>query len=209
MLMLIQVCAASNTGHYCYMCVHVRAYKQVFDEGAKDRLTTNIAGHLGGAAEFIQERMIGVLKQVDPDYGQRVQDKIAAAKVCATSDCHVTLQHRIWCAIHHHITGSAAIDTHTTTCSVGLFMASCVAFHGSQVQYMLIILTRKPQMLRLLLNLLSLLLLLNVTCTTERGGWARGEERASATEPTKAGARGTVKQATSLKLLVVVTSASC
>jgi catalase len=63
---------------------HVRAFLQVFDEGAKDRLTTNIAGHLGGAAEFIQERMIGVLKQVDPDYGQRVQDKIAAAKVCNT-----------------------------------------------------------------------------------------------------------------------------
>jgi catalase len=73
----------------------VRALSQVLDEGAKDRLTTNIAGHLGGAAEFIQERMIGVLKQVDPDYGQRVQDKIAAAKVCVThhitSYCHVTL----------------------------------------------------------------------------------------------------------------------
>jgi catalase len=55
-------------------------YNKVFDEGAKDRLTTNIAGHLGGAAEFIQERMIQVLKNVDPDYGQRVQDKIAANK---------------------------------------------------------------------------------------------------------------------------------
>jgi catalase len=53
----------------------------VFDEGQRDRLTTNIAGHLGEAADFIQERMIGVFKQVDPDYGQRVQDKIAALKV--------------------------------------------------------------------------------------------------------------------------------
>jgi catalase len=55
----------------------------VFDEGQRDRLTTSIAGHLGDAADFVQERMIGVFKQVDSDYGQRVQDKIAALKVLA------------------------------------------------------------------------------------------------------------------------------
>lgn len=55
-------------------------YNKVFDEGARDRLTTNIAGHLGNAAPFIQERMVNVFSKVDPSYGKAVAAKLADNK---------------------------------------------------------------------------------------------------------------------------------
>jgi len=55
-------------------------YTKVLDEGGRDRLTTNIAGHLGNAAPFIQQRQIDNFNKVSPDYGKRVADKIAARR---------------------------------------------------------------------------------------------------------------------------------
>lgn len=55
-------------------------YNKVMDDGARDRLTTNIAGHLGNAAEFIQERMVNVFSKVDPSYGKAVATKLAQNK---------------------------------------------------------------------------------------------------------------------------------
>jgi catalase len=52
-------------------------YYNVLDEGGRDRLTTNMAGHLGGAEKFLQERMIQNLKQVDEDYAKRVASKLS------------------------------------------------------------------------------------------------------------------------------------
>jgi len=51
-------------------------YRKVLDEGGRQRLIDNIAGHLKDAKDFIRERMVKVLSQVDPDFGKRVQQKI-------------------------------------------------------------------------------------------------------------------------------------
>lgn len=46
---------------------------KVLNEAARERLVSNIAGHLSLAAPFIQERAIGNFTQVHPDFGTRVR----------------------------------------------------------------------------------------------------------------------------------------
>lgn len=55
-------------------------FREVLDDGARDRLTSNIAGHLVNAQEFIQERAIANFSQVDPAYGELIQTKIRRLK---------------------------------------------------------------------------------------------------------------------------------
>jgi catalase len=55
-------------------------YRNVLNEAERDQLTSNIAGHLGAAQEFIQQRAIANFAAVDADYGRRIAQKIAAAK---------------------------------------------------------------------------------------------------------------------------------
>jgi catalase len=52
-------------------------YNKVLDAGARDRLTSNIAGHMAGAAPFIQKRAIANFSKADPAYGKAIEDKIA------------------------------------------------------------------------------------------------------------------------------------
>ena len=56
----------------------------MLDEGAKDRLTSNIAGHLVNAQEFIQQRTIANFTAADRDYGARIFKKVAALKGAST-----------------------------------------------------------------------------------------------------------------------------
>lgn len=51
-------------------------YQKTLDAAAQDRLASNIAGSLSGAVDFIQERMIKNLNQVDPNLGTKVSDKL-------------------------------------------------------------------------------------------------------------------------------------
>jgi len=51
-------------------------YRKVLDDGGRARLADNIAGHLKDAKDFIRERMVKVLSQVDPDMGKRIQKKV-------------------------------------------------------------------------------------------------------------------------------------
>lgn len=44
----------------------------VLDEGARDRLVMNIAGHLGNASKFIQVRAVHNFTRVHPDFGRRL-----------------------------------------------------------------------------------------------------------------------------------------
>jgi catalase len=48
-------------------------YRKVLDDGARQRLVDNIAGHLKDAAGFIRQRAVKVFTQVDPDFGRRMQ----------------------------------------------------------------------------------------------------------------------------------------
>ena len=58
-----------------------RALWEGMSEDHKDQTVKNIAGHLGGAKEFIQKRQIGVFNRVAPDLGKRVEDLIPHKKV--------------------------------------------------------------------------------------------------------------------------------
>ncbi|KAJ0396564.1 hypothetical protein P43SY_009473 [Pythium insidiosum] len=53
-------------------------YRKTLCEGARDRLTTNIAGSLVNASKPVQARAIANFRQVDPDYAHRVQTKVDA-----------------------------------------------------------------------------------------------------------------------------------
>jgi len=53
-------------------------FRKVLDPAAKDRLTTNIAGHLVNAQEFIRTRAISNFAAADPQYGEMVSKKVAA-----------------------------------------------------------------------------------------------------------------------------------
>ncbi|XP_052807912.1 catalase-like isoform X1 [Mya arenaria] len=53
--------------------------KVLTDEG-RENLTSNIAGHLIGAQEFIQKRAIGNFAKADPMYGRMIQEKIDKLK---------------------------------------------------------------------------------------------------------------------------------
>jgi len=55
-------------------------YNKVLDAGARDRLTTNIAKHLSGAAPFIQKRAISNFSKADPAYGKAIEEKIGKIK---------------------------------------------------------------------------------------------------------------------------------
>jgi len=52
-------------------------YNKVLDAEARDRLTSNIAGHLVNAATFIQKRAIANFSKADPEYGRSIERKIA------------------------------------------------------------------------------------------------------------------------------------
>jgi len=55
-------------------------YREVLSESERERLTSNIAGHLVGAQEFIQKRAIANFASADPDYGARIARKVTALK---------------------------------------------------------------------------------------------------------------------------------
>eukprot|EP01118_Nematostelium_gracile_P005355 TRINITY_DN1688_c0_g1_i1.p1 TRINITY_DN1688_c0_g1~~TRINITY_DN1688_c0_g1_i1.p1 ORF type:complete len:531 (+),score=165.93 TRINITY_DN1688_c0_g1_i1:74-1594(+) len=52
-------------------------YNKVLSEAERDRLTSNIAGHMVNAAPFIQKRAIANFTAVDPHYGKSIEEKIA------------------------------------------------------------------------------------------------------------------------------------
>ena len=53
-------------------------FRTVLDQAARDRLTSNIAGHMVGAQEFIRQRAIANFAAVDASYGKMIADKVAA-----------------------------------------------------------------------------------------------------------------------------------
>jgi len=55
-------------------------YNKVLDASARDRLTTNIAGHLVNASTFIQKRAIANFAKADPEYGSAIERKISQLK---------------------------------------------------------------------------------------------------------------------------------
>jgi len=60
-------------------------YNKVLSAEERTRLVNNIAGHLSKAQEFIQKRAVRNFAQADPDYGRRIEEKIAAIKAAASS----------------------------------------------------------------------------------------------------------------------------
>jgi len=55
-------------------------YRNVLTEEERERLTFNIANSLAGAQEFIQERAISNFSVSDPDYGNRIREKLRKIK---------------------------------------------------------------------------------------------------------------------------------
>ena len=55
-------------------------FRNVLDAGARDRLTSNIAGHLINAQEFIQARAVNNFSRADPNYGRMIQEKLNQLK---------------------------------------------------------------------------------------------------------------------------------
>jgi len=51
-------------------------WNNVLKEDEKQRLVSNIAGHLCHARREVQERMVGVFTKVDKEYGRRVADEL-------------------------------------------------------------------------------------------------------------------------------------
>jgi catalase len=51
-------------------------WRKVLDEGARNRLVENIAGHIKGAKDFIQDRAVKNFSQVDPEFGRRLRKAI-------------------------------------------------------------------------------------------------------------------------------------
>jgi catalase len=60
-------------------------YNKVLDAAARDRLTSNIAGHLALAHPTIQKRAIANFARADPAYGKAIEDKIARIKAGKSS----------------------------------------------------------------------------------------------------------------------------
>jgi len=60
-------------------------YNKVLDAAARDRLTSNIAGHLVGAQPFIQKRAIANFSKADPAYGRTIEEKVARIKAAKSS----------------------------------------------------------------------------------------------------------------------------
>jgi len=55
-------------------------YRYVQVEGGRERLTSNLAGHLVAAQEFIQKRAIANFAAADRDYGARLARKVDQLK---------------------------------------------------------------------------------------------------------------------------------
>eukprot|EP00550_Attheya_septentrionalis_P008949 CAMPEP_0198279996 /NCGR_PEP_ID=MMETSP1449-20131203/175_1 /TAXON_ID=420275 /ORGANISM="Attheya septentrionalis, Strain CCMP2084" /LENGTH=542 /DNA_ID=CAMNT_0043975253 /DNA_START=138 /DNA_END=1766 /DNA_ORIENTATION=- len=51
-------------------------FRQVLDDGARERLTDNIAGHMSNAQEFIRQRAISNFAAADPSFGRMISEKI-------------------------------------------------------------------------------------------------------------------------------------
>ncbi len=51
-------------------------YNKVLNEAERDRLTSNIAGHVSGAAEMIRQRCVEMFTKCDADYGARIAAKL-------------------------------------------------------------------------------------------------------------------------------------
>jgi catalase len=51
-------------------------WRKVLDEGARQRLIANIAGHMRQAQRFIQDRAVKNFSQVDPDMGKRLRQAL-------------------------------------------------------------------------------------------------------------------------------------
>ena len=54
-------------------------YNKVLDAAARDRLTSNIAGHLRNASPFIQKRTVANFMKVDPHFGRSIEQKLVKA----------------------------------------------------------------------------------------------------------------------------------
>ena len=52
-------------------------YRNVLDDGGRERLTDNIAGHMAAAQPFIRERAIANFAAADVEYGRKIREKIA------------------------------------------------------------------------------------------------------------------------------------
>jgi len=55
-------------------------YNKVLSPEERDRLTSNIAGHMVNASEAIQKRAIANFSKADPDYGKQIARKIVELK---------------------------------------------------------------------------------------------------------------------------------
>jgi len=59
-------------------------YRSVLNAEERDRLTSNIAGHLVNAQEFIQKRAIANFAAADADYGRTIAEKVQALKATSS-----------------------------------------------------------------------------------------------------------------------------
>ena len=57
----------------------VTALFNIFDDGEKERLYSNVAAAMGGVPAEIIERQCKLFDQVHPDYGKGVRDAVRAA----------------------------------------------------------------------------------------------------------------------------------
>ena len=51
-------------------------YRNVLSEEERDRLTSNIAGHVCNAKPEIQKKVVEMFSKCDPDYGARIAKKL-------------------------------------------------------------------------------------------------------------------------------------
>lgn len=51
-------------------------WRDVLNEGEREDLASNIAGHLKDAKDFIQKRAVANFAAADPEYGRRIQEKL-------------------------------------------------------------------------------------------------------------------------------------
>ncbi|XP_065052347.1 catalase-like isoform X1 [Rhopilema esculentum] len=55
-------------------------WEKVLNEEEREKLVSNIAGHMKDAKDFIQKRAVANFSAVHPDYGKRIEAKLAAYK---------------------------------------------------------------------------------------------------------------------------------
>lgn len=51
-------------------------FRNVLDDGARERLTDNIAGHIARAQDFVRDRAIANFAAADVNYGKMIRDKV-------------------------------------------------------------------------------------------------------------------------------------